>query len=99
MAKAERNYVATEKFYVAIELAKVGRISVAIELATTESSATHDSARRAKAGAHDSVDHTVVSHLSESIFLQKSSKVSFVRGALPNIQPIQQYIHDPSRSQ
>ena len=50
------------KFYVAIELASVGRISIAmedfyvlIELATIESSAAHDRAGRAKAGMHDSV--------------------------------------------
>ena len=52
----------TECFYVAIELARVERISVATwdfyvatELTTKESSAAHDRAGRAKAGAHDSV--------------------------------------------
>ena len=52
----------TEQFYVVIELARVGRISVMIEdfyvatkLATTESSAAHDKAGCEKAGAHDSV--------------------------------------------
>ena len=62
LAKARRNYVAIEQFYVATELAKVGRIYVvtkdfyvATELATTESSATHDKAGRAKASTHDSV--------------------------------------------
>ena len=50
------------KFYVTIEFASVGRISittedfyVVIELATIESSTAHDRARRAKAGVHDSV--------------------------------------------
>ena len=47
--------VATECFYVMTELAKVGRISISIELATTESFAAHDRAGRNKAGAHDSV--------------------------------------------
>ena len=32
--------------------------------------------------------HIVVSHLSRSIFSQKLGRVSFVRGALPNIQPV-----------
>ena len=49
------NYVATEQFYVAIELVRVGRIYVATELPTTESSAAHDRAGSVKAGAHDSV--------------------------------------------
>ena len=51
----------TKQFYVAIELARVGRISIAIEdfyvateLATIESSIAHDRARE-KAGVHDSV--------------------------------------------
>ena len=51
-----------EKFYVVIELAKVGRIFVVTEdfyvtteLAMTESSAAHDKAGCAKASAHDSV--------------------------------------------
>ena len=30
----------------------------------------------------------VLSHLSGSIFFKKSSRVSFVLGALPNIQPV-----------
>ena len=54
--------VGKECFYVAIEFARVGRISVATGdfyvttvLATTESSAAHDRAGRAKAGTHDSV--------------------------------------------
>ena len=62
MAKSRRNYVTIEQFYVAIELARVGRISVliedfyaAIELATTESSTAHDRVGRGKVGAHDSV--------------------------------------------
>ena len=57
LAKARRNYVAIEQFYAAIELAKVGRISILIKgfYVMTESSATHDKAGRAKAGAHDSV--------------------------------------------
>ena len=62
LTKARRNYVVIEQFYVAIELARVGRVSVAIEdfyvateLATTESSAAHDWAGRAKAGAYYSV--------------------------------------------
>ena len=61
MTIARRNYVATEQFYVAIELARVGRNSVATEdfwvateLVTIESSTAHDMAGRAKAGAHDS---------------------------------------------
>ena len=55
-------YVTTEQLYVAIELAKVGIISVAIkdfyvsiELARTEGSAAHDRAGRARVGAHNSV--------------------------------------------
>ena len=44
-----------KQFYVAIELAKVGRISIATELATIESSAAHDRARHEKTGAYDSV--------------------------------------------
>ena len=62
LAKARRNYVATEQFYVATELARVGRIYVVIkdfyvvtELATIESSAAHDKARNAKASTYDSV--------------------------------------------
>ena len=47
--------VATECFYVVTELARVGKISIAIELATTESFAAHDRVGRAKASAHDSV--------------------------------------------
>ena len=57
----------TEQFYVAIELARVGRISIAtedfyvtIELDTTESSTAHDRAGRAKASVHDRVWHHVV---------------------------------------
>ena len=62
LAKAKRNYVVIEQFYVAIEFARVGRISVVIkdfyvatELATIESSAAHDRDERMKAGAHNSV--------------------------------------------
>ena len=55
LAKARRNYVATEKFYVAIELARVGRISVVTNLVTTESSAAHDRAGRTKTSTHHSV--------------------------------------------
>ena len=61
LAKARRNYVTTEQFYVTIELARVGRNSVTIEdfwvaikLATAESSTTHDRVRHAKAGTYDS---------------------------------------------
>ena len=52
----------TEQFYVAIELARVGRISaaiedfyVAIELVTTENSAAHDRAGLLKVGVQDNV--------------------------------------------
>ena len=52
----------TEKFYVVIELARVGRISIAIEdfyvtieMATIENPAAHDRAGCAKASTHDSV--------------------------------------------
>ena len=52
----------TRQFYVVVELARVGRISVVTEdfyvtteLATTKSSAAHDKVGRAKAGAHNSV--------------------------------------------
>ena len=55
LAKARRNYVMTKQFYVAIKLARVGRISVTTELATIESSATHNRVGRAKVGTHDSV--------------------------------------------
>ena len=62
LAKARRNYVTIEKFYVVIDLVRVGRISivtkdfyVVTELATTKSSVAHDKARRAKASVHDSV--------------------------------------------
>ena len=58
----ERLYVATEYFYVATKLSREGKISIATgdfyvvtKLAMTESSATHNRAGRAKAGAHDSV--------------------------------------------
>ena len=60
--------IATEQFYVALELARVGRNSIAIkefwvvtELAMTESSTAYDRAGHAKAGAHDrSMPHCVV---------------------------------------
>ena len=69
------------KFYVAIELARVRRISVATEdfyvatyLATTESSAAHNKARRAKAGVHDSVASCCVSTEEAIHMLEKFSK-------------------------
>ena len=48
LAKAGGNYVTIEQVYVVIELARLGRISAATELATTGSFVAHDRDKRAK---------------------------------------------------
>ena len=77
----------TEQFYVAIELAKVGRISVATEdfyvateLATTESSAAHDRVGHAKADAYDSVAPCCVV-TKETILVRQTKPGAHKRGA------------------
>ena len=55
LAKTRRNNVTTEQFYVTIELARLGGISIATKLSMIESFATHERAGRTKAGTHDSV--------------------------------------------
>ena len=76
-------YVATEQFYVAIELTRVRRISVAtedfyvaIELVTTESFTAHDLVGRVKASAHDSVASCCVA--TEETIRSKKRKAVYV---------------------
>ena len=79
LAKSRKNYAATEQFYVAIELDRVGRKSVTIKdfwvatkLAMIESSAAHDRPGHVKARAHHSAVPRYV--MTEKAMLVRQTK-------------------------